>query len=525
VVIQSYFFKTGNNNHLKFGLKYFLDLITRASDNLLADLWTEAWIERLGTSKRKAYKVVNEKQVQLEIGGSAVYLPSRIRRGIAEQVGRVLRSQYERKCCFEDVREVIESTGLTGNLDSLVMQVAWTLQVFRGKYYRWQLIRQTLRMMRKFHYQLGLDFRPMHYTMLVQPQFTNMTFPYGADDDQAIKFTVTRKKIKYKIKVPRIAVPRTPRDWTWHEETLAIPKKLRKTLADATAPEPKRPDLRLYKLKGGLEAPVLQFAWEFIERELNIAYFNKKRVLAVDAGLAHLTTSVVGQAGSQVTPPIFYTGSRDGSREQYAKIETIYTLIRKLQRKLANYPADWRGQTRRQVEVSRLHAKLTRCRKQHVYTVIKELLTQTCRFGCGTIALEDLRTYSPQKGQGTLSRRLNNWLRGMLVEMITRKAKKLGIHVITVPAYWTSTYCPRCGKKGKKIATPCSTKANDRGRFFWCPHCQFRGDRDYIGALNVYRVYLLPKKERYKLATAKPVFYQKMVLPSNRPDGTPVTSG
>ncbi|MHA2298372.1 MAG: hypothetical protein ACXAEU_20260 [Candidatus Hodarchaeales archaeon] len=75
------------------------------------------------------------------------------------------------------------------------------------------------------------------------------------------------------------------------------------------------------------------------------------------------------------------------------------------------------------------------------------------------------------------------------------------------------------------MATPCSTKANDRGRFFWCPHCQFRRDRDYIGALNVYRVYLLPKKERYKLARAKPVFYQKMVLPSNRPDGTPVTSG
>jgi transposase len=432
-----------------------------------------------------------------------------------------LRSQYERKCCFEDVREVIESTGVTGNLDTLVRQIAWTLHVFHGKYYRWQLIRQTLRMMRKLHYRLSLDFRLMHYTMLVQPRFTNTTFPYGADDDQAIKVTVTRKKIKYRIKVPRIAIPRSPRDWSWHEETLTIPKKLRDLLADVTTSEPKRPDLRLYKLKGGLEAPVLQFAWEFIERELNITYFNKKRVLAVDVGLAHLTTSVVGQAGSQVTPPIFYTGSR----EQYSKIEKIYLLIRKLQRKLAIYPADWRGQTRRQVEVSRLHAKLTRCRKQHVYTIVKELLAQTCRFGCGTIALEDLRTLGPPKGQGALSRRLNNWLRGTLIELITHKAKKIGIHVTTVPAHWTSTYCPRCSKKGKKVATPCSIKGNDRGRFFWCPHCQFRGDRDYIGALNVYRVYLLPKKKRYQLTTAKPIFYKKMVLPSNRPDGTPVTSG
>ena len=113
----------------------------------------------------------------------------------------------------------------------------------------------------------------------------------------------------------------------------------------------------------------------------------------------------------------------------------------------------------------------------------------------------------------------------MLVEVVKRKAKKIGIHTVTVPAHWTSSYCPRCSKKGKKVDTTRSTKTNEKGRFFWCPYCQFRADRDYIGALNVYRVYLLPKKQRYKLATAKPILYKKMVLPSNRPDGIPVTSG
>ncbi|MHA2331373.1 MAG: hypothetical protein ACXAEU_05040 [Candidatus Hodarchaeales archaeon] len=73
MVIQSYFFKTGNNNCLKAGLRFFLDLITKTSNYLVADLWTEAWIECLGTSNRKAYKVVNEKQVQLELDGSTVY--------------------------------------------------------------------------------------------------------------------------------------------------------------------------------------------------------------------------------------------------------------------------------------------------------------------------------------------------------------------------------------------------------------------------------------------------------------------
>ncbi len=49
------------------------------------------WLTRLGTSRTKAYKVVNEKQVQLVQAGRMLYLPSRIRRGIAEWVGRTLR--------------------------------------------------------------------------------------------------------------------------------------------------------------------------------------------------------------------------------------------------------------------------------------------------------------------------------------------------------------------------------------------------------------------------------------------------
>lgn len=118
---------------MQCGLQHLLGLITEASTVLLDDLWLETWIERLGVSRLKAYKVINEKQVELIIDGSAVYLPSRIRRGIAEQVGRVLRSQYERKRCFEDIRQVIVFTGLTGNLDKLVRQVARTLQVFNGK--------------------------------------------------------------------------------------------------------------------------------------------------------------------------------------------------------------------------------------------------------------------------------------------------------------------------------------------------------------------------------------------------------
>lgn len=519
--VQSYTFKTGSHPAVQTGLQRLLELVEPAVSRLLDKLWTDRWIEDVGTSKLKAYKAAGEKQVELTVHVQgrdvAVYLPSRIRRCIAEAAGRILRSQHERKRCFEDVREVLLFTGLEGDLDGLVRTVTRTLQVFKGKYYRWQLVRQTLRLCRRLFFHHGLDIWAVNYTAVVKPRIHRVLLPYSPDDGQAVKYRVTAKKIHYQLKLPDVDLPLSRKDWNWHGESVTIPKKIRKKIKQAAAERPCLPDLRVTGLKGGLQLPVLQFAWEMTGQELDITYFKKERALAVDLGLVNLLTSVVAEAGSQVTPPLFYSVARD----YLAKIERMYKLVAKLQRKLATYPATWRGQTRRKVEISRLHAKLNRCRKGQVYLAVKELLHQATVHGCGIIVLEDLRSYLPPAGKKSLSRRLNNWLRGWLIQFLEHKAGSRGIKVITVPARSTSSYCPRCGKIGRKVATTTSTVADDTGRCFWCPHCGYRADRDYVGALNVYRVYRLPVNQRYRLATAKPVFYRKAVPPPNRAGGTP----
>ena len=114
--VRSYAFKAGNNPLMLEGLKNLLQLSADGVSLLLDDLWTEAWIEDVGTSNLKAYKVINESRVKLiafDDRGKEypVYLPSRIRRGIAEAAGRILRSQHERKKCFEDVQEILYFTG------------------------------------------------------------------------------------------------------------------------------------------------------------------------------------------------------------------------------------------------------------------------------------------------------------------------------------------------------------------------------------------------------------------------------
>ena len=517
-VVRSYKLKVGDRNELQQGINYLLELASLASKSLLKELWTEEWVALVGTSAKKAYKVVNERQVQLIYNGVEVYLPSRIRRSIAEIVGRVLRSQYERLSCYQDIQEVVAVTGVERNLDNLVRKVAYTLQVFKGRYYRWSLIRQTLRMMRKYHYKLGLDLQMVDYLALVQPRIRTIVFPYGSDDDQAIKVSCDGKTISYRIKLPTTAAPVSRSDWKWYEESLTIPRKIQRKLSKAKQSAPKRPDLRLFRLKGGLEVPVLQFAYEIINEKLDYTHYNKRRVLAVDVGLAHLLTSVVCEAGSQVTPPMFYNDTVIPVR----KIDRIYEQIGNLQRKLKRYPQHMLGQTRRRQELSRLYAKLGRYRNEHVYLLIKELLRQAARYGCLTIAVEDLRHLHPPKGRGRLSRRLSNWLRGRLVDLLKDKAKELGIRVKAVPPYGTSSYCPRCGAKGIKVASPSSTLEESSGRYFYCPACVFRADRDYVGALNIYRVYRFPRNCRYRLSSAPAIFYQKVVLPPDRPGGVPL---
>ena len=156
-VTQSYPLKLPQDPQLRQRIEWLLALNAHAGQQLLETLWTEDWLDLLHTSAKKAYKVIGEQQVQLTKNKQHLYLPSRIRRSIAEQVGRILRSQATRKNCYYDVLRVVQQIGVTGPLDQLVQLVGRTLAKLYGKYYRWALIRQLLRTFRRYYYRFGLD--------------------------------------------------------------------------------------------------------------------------------------------------------------------------------------------------------------------------------------------------------------------------------------------------------------------------------------------------------------------------------
>jgi len=239
------------------------------------------------------------------------------------------------------------------------------------------------------------------------------------------------------------------------------------------------------------------------------------RVLATDLGVLNLTTSVICEAGSQLSPPIFWSPSTTILQ----RIEQLYSHLAWLQRKLDRYHAHWCGQGRRRQELERLYRKLNRYREEILHLASNQLLETALRWQCTTIVLEDLRTYEPPKHRKKLSRKLSNWLRGALYDILSYKAKRFGIKVVRVNPRWTSSYCPRCGAKGEKISEPRSRQVIKRGRFFYCAACTYVADRDYIAAVNIYRVYQEHRKKRFSIKHAKPVPYMATGIPLNRPSG------
>ena len=500
-------------------LEQFRRVVTPLYEELVNLLWTDQTLDKLAATRKKTYKVIGEAVVNETPTGKRLYVPSRVRRGITEHIGRVLRSQAERRQCWRAVLSAVQVTGVTGNLDCLVKQVFRTIVVFRGEYYHYAIIRQQLRTLRRYYYCTGVDLQFLQsllYTQFVKPRLSAFVFPYAADDGldgQSVKLEDRGTAFAVALKLPTTATPQKRADWQWFDFTLPVPAKLAKRL-QAFKRHVHLPRLEYRTLKGSLERPFLQIP--FTVQKKTLPALVQERVLSVDLGIIHLACSVVNQAGTQVSPPAFFTLPHSYSR----KIEKLYTQLSRLQRRLRRRHPHAPGQRRRARESQRLLRKGNSLRREIVHLLTKHLVQRAIRWQASTIVLEDLRSYHPPRGQGVSSRKLSEWLRGAVYEVLTYKAALDGIAVRRVNPRYTSSYCPRCGKKGRKISDPRRRRRTVRGRFFHCPHCHFVADRDYVGALNVYRRYCAQQKQNYSLKTAPLLPYMARSSHSTASGGT-----
>lgn len=335
------------------------------------------------------------------------------------------------------------------------------------------------------------------------------------------------KRIIYEIKLPVTIIPVNRSDWHWIQDTIPIPQAIQQKIIPAIKIQPHRPLLRQQTLKGGLTPFILQFPWEYKSKSQKtpLCTLHDLRALSVDLGLVNLATLVVNEAGYQITPPSFLKLTS----KRYRKIERLYTHSNKLQRKLDRYPRIWCAQGRRFTEYHRLQRKLDRYRTELAHTLCNQLLSHALFYNCKIIILENLGSLGPPKGAKRLSRRLSNWLRGRISQILTYKCPSAGLYFFQVNPWGTSSYCPRCGLRGFKVRAPNDFTVIKTGRFFYCPSCSYSADRDYVAALNIYRVFRLNTSllkscqlHHQTLHTAIPVLYQSSGTPLNRPSGDSV---
>ena len=148
----------------------------------------------------------------------------------------------------------------------------------------------------------------------------------------------------------------------------------------------------------------------------------------------NFATFVVCEAGKQITTPKFYKVQAN----RLNRIERRYLLIDRLQQLQSRALAsgiDLESDTtslQRQIEISRIHAKLQRCRLQDTYAVVNWLISNAQQLGCPIIVIEDLSKYEPPKGMSKISRRLSNWVRSLFRKLLEHKARRWGLSVSAV---------------------------------------------------------------------------------------------
>jgi len=439
--------------------------ITRRYANILIAMhWTEENIEALARWRGKKYKFFGDEN----FARSQCYLPSRIRRGILELVGEIIAGHAERMRTYGRILENLR----TGR------------RPLEGVENR-ELGENVLRWIRNMS-RNGEP--PERYTHATIPIVSSPVFLYYPDDGQAIQIEYDGEQINVRIKLPNNTHP-SRRDWKWYSFSYKPYDRLKKLLDDGV--RIRKPRLRKIRVASGVVKYVLEIVLEVEDPPIR---HNARKMLAVDLGVRKIATLVLMDTrGNQLSRPIFIRSDLLG------KLVRIKKKVSRIQRRIAKLKARFDSLSEEELEyLRRLEAELVHNWKKirrviaqiqhHVSTTIVRIALV---FGADLIVFEDLRSYKPPAGMGELSWILSTAFMRMIIALTSYKARKHGLLVRLVDPRNTSHFCPRCGRKGYQIKSPRSIARFEAGGFFYCPHCHFMGDRDYVGALNVGRAFTL----------------------------------
>jgi IS605 OrfB family transposase len=475
-------------------------LTQHVASRVLRTRWTPEHLDGISEAGHQAWKYFDEHAPFDELDDHALYevlhntpapddfelyLPSRIRRCILQKVGETLRSHADRRAAFQSIQGVLPDHKIRRIHRRRIKEQLWDGSDYLSSGYVDVLIDQL-----NGYYDRHGTYPDSYFDLQDCPEYSTGVLPYAADDGptsgQAVKYHYddSGKVLTVQIKTPDTLTPETRGDWSWHEYELEGYSAFHELVehGDLSSPE-FQPSHR----KTGDTYYELSFPVEVDHAKTSD---DVESVLALDAGMRKdVTPVVVNEEGEQLSRPYFIQFT------QRDKMQRLHRERTRLNDRLADLRRDGRAHAEEfahlQSEYERVNAKLRHKREQLTHDVANQVLALALLYDVDAIVHEDLRSLSPPAGEGRLSWELSSWARREVIANIEYRAACAGIDVERVFPQGTSRSCPRCGSTGHTCKSPEHREEIWWGGHFRCDdaRCGFEGDRDYVGAVNVARVF------------------------------------
>lgn len=457
-------------------------LTTRTANTLLGQYWTPDHLIEINESSYQAWKYFDEQEAFDELD---IYLPSRYKRCLLQKVGETLRSHVDKREAFQTIKPLLPDHKIRRIHSRRIKEKLWGSDEYLSSGYIELLIGQL-----NAYYDVHGEYPDTYFDFQDCPEYSSGVLPYSADDGptsgQVVKYQYNEstQQLTVELKTPDTLEPDTYGDWTWTEYTLDGYEAFHELVdyGDLSAPE-----FHPNTSKRGDDYYELSFP---VEVEHADTPDNVDTVLAIDGGLRKDATAVVvDNDGEQLATPYFIQNTeRKRMRNLNRERSQLTAKLAYLRRQGRNHTDYFKHV---QSEYERVNNKIRHKREQLVHDVANQVLALALVYDVDGIVHEDLRSLSPPRGEGQLSWELSSWARREIIEKIEYRADLAGIHVERVYSGNTSRTCPRCGSTGHTTKSPDHYCEVWHGSHFRCDNsrCGFQADRDYVGAVNVARVF------------------------------------
>ena len=484
-----------------------LDVSREVVNTVITSLWPR--LDEFGTRDTKyAYKQVEAMIVPQVSHGHRQW------RCEAEQAGRILRGQAERKKQFALILPILEERMIqpktehkrAGKNRPRIKQALADLREAGEDEGNAVELQSVVEQACNFYLTHG-RFPKTYEEMQAIPVQKVAQLPYAGDDGpelgQAYHMAID---LDQGVVTLAMRFPDEAGKWSrsWREKTiqLRLPDPVISHLKQGEA---LAPTLREIQEADGDRYAVLDFIVN-VPTVRECGWDQVQHVLGFDWGVRMLVTAtVVDLAGHQVGRPFFLdTGPFDGRQARTRRqIDQLKAKEALLEARRDSFPV---GDPRREPAMSKLavlRREISRCWRKYearnkdlAHLAANVLLLLAAASGCDLIAGESLKSMK-STGRGRDAKgRWRNWrnnaqVRGELWRVLRYKCHLAGIRLEWQQPRKTSHTCPRCGSPANTYRSPAHLdKVENWGAWLVCsnPDCQWNGSRDYAASLNIARL-------------------------------------